>query len=186
MDPRMSRRNSQEPEHGGAEEEDRLVAAGDGEAYVATWVVDDISDKVLELVLLRLHSDPPPASSAPRPSASAGAASSSSMPPTVQCLPPPLPCPPRARPRRPLPRRWRRGLPCGVRPRLQAGSRLRLPPLARLRPGHRLLDDRRDSDSRCCPDGLIVCEPLTRRYQMVAVPTSEMRRRGSLGAFLAA
>uniref|UniRef100_A0A0E0I940 Uncharacterized protein n=1 Tax=Oryza nivara TaxID=4536 RepID=A0A0E0I940_ORYNI len=63
----MSRRNSQEPEHGGAEEEDRLVAAGDGEAYVATWVVNDISDKVLELVLLRLHSDPPPASSAPRP-----------------------------------------------------------------------------------------------------------------------
>lgn len=65
MDPRMSRRNLQEPEHGGAEEEDRLVAAGDGEAYVATWVVDDISDKVLELVLLRLHSDPPASSRQP-------------------------------------------------------------------------------------------------------------------------
>ncbi|KAF0913460.1 hypothetical protein E2562_022352 [Oryza meyeriana var. granulata] len=31
----------------------------------------------------------------------------------------------------------------------------------------------------------IFCEPLTRRYQLVPVPTPEMKRRGKLGAFLA-
>uniref|UniRef100_A0A0E0D1I8 F-box domain-containing protein n=1 Tax=Oryza meridionalis TaxID=40149 RepID=A0A0E0D1I8_9ORYZ len=117
-----------------------------------TCVVDDISDEVLELVLLRLHS----------PACLIRAAS--------------------------VCKRWRSHR-VGFRPALVYSCRRSLdffPDTA----SWTIADSRgsllRSSSPRRGPDdGLIVCEPLTRRYQMAAVPTSEMRRRGILGAFLA-